>query len=1288
MGVITITHKKNILLLQASVLIVISVLVLPTTAANCFSQQNTTPHLNTHTLQDLSQGMRRSKPASHLQPQLSVQQDTTTITITYDIPPPLIEPVQLEGHTYSQLTIPNEPVQTHAGIPELPTIVRSLILPETATVDVTIVKSKWVTYSDVAPLLNRQHNSYNLSQENTLQSSDFFSIDALCYPQQIVTLGDCYHLRDFTGRTLSLTPLQYNPSQKQLRWYTEITLKITSTEPLYHAYDAWTMQPSVIDPSFDLLYHRHFLNYPQTYSTLETTNGLIEEEGNMLIIVHDAYWQAMRPLLEWKNQKGIPTEMINTSDIPEEGSRQLYHIKNYLTTYYNTKGLTYVLLVGDYEHIECNVYMITGPLFEEGVADPWYADIIGDDGYPDIYIGRFSAQSVEDVETQVQRTIDYEKNPEPGASWYHHAMGMGANVLTDHSGGSELPFEHIRDIRSDLQAYTYTHVDEFYDGSQGGDDDPGDPTRAMVSDAINAGRGIINYYGYGWDFRPPTTWSVSGFTDYDINQLENTNKLPVIWAGGEGNAKFDYFYGECFAETWLRATHNGKPAGAAAVFMPSVSQWNEPAMAAHDEIIDILTESSAENRKYTFGGLSFSGCIHMNDLYEELGCDMTATWNILGDPSLPVRTATPENLVVSHDSSIKEDATSFIVEVFDEANQPVEGALCTLSYNADIIGKNYTDVSGCAVIEITNPLSSGKELDLVVTAHNKIPYSTTIPVVRSDNIKLDGQCFYDDEKTDPVNNLNVTIMNLDTGSRWPATTTDNYYELILDPDTDVSAGDTLRYFATDDGHYINVTDREVTQSDIDSGGITLDLILNEYYTDLIDFPYYPTDTGLGYTTSELSGAACLEMALDYMHWNTSTNDDCPQWTDNNIGDQGVLYEDSRALDPTTADHSYVSARAIQQYLQRHIFRDNYLSYDEYGYNFNIKYTNMPWMNHSQGGDPWTKDTILGLVCIWTDYSTSYAFGNGHDDVALKPGHQPHVPAFVPLEGSYGHWAMIRGIHTLEKPWNFSSPTEAAMDETGGKTGYPIHADNITALGFWVNDPVSTGIGENTYKTYNTFRDTYFKALDQPGDPLHGEFLAVVEPPLDYNEPSPPKITVQSWPEPYTTNPLAPSDLSLCSRIFSCSKIVHAAHQALAKLVTLNEELQEVYRCSYPSVPLYVRNLEEGEDYFMVLFGPQQSSWVPRGSGRSDQTTLVVLVDAETGQLKELSYVETPVHYLPIRLKDACILVGNTLGVDPFSCKASYVCREGSLLSVDVQVITSEGGIYYVDQSGDIHGPVE
>ena len=118
----------------------------------------------------------------------------------------------------------------------------------------------------------------------------------------------------------------------------------------------------------------------------------------------------MTPYINWKLEKGIETEMVLISSIGTNSSQ----LKSFIQNYYDNNDLTYVLLVGDAEDIPV-INVNSG--YSQNYTDNGYTYLAGNDGYADIFIGRFSGNSIEDIETQVQRTVSYERDLNTSDTW-------------------------------------------------------------------------------------------------------------------------------------------------------------------------------------------------------------------------------------------------------------------------------------------------------------------------------------------------------------------------------------------------------------------------------------------------------------------------------------------------------------------------------------------------------------------------------------------------------------------------------------------------------------------------------------------------------------------------------------------------------------------------------------------------------------------------------------------------------------------------------------------------------
>ncbi|MBN2565694.1 MAG: hypothetical protein JXB46_08285 [Candidatus Eisenbacteria bacterium] len=598
-----------------------------------------------------------------------------------------VDPVVIDGRTYQDVRLASESQMLRKGLPALPDVRRSVVIPDDGEMRVTVVSQHYRDFPgiDVAP--SRGPISRSVDPRTVAYEFDGLYGTDTWFPTELAYVEQPYIMRDIRGMTVVVNPFRYNSARRILRVYDRLSVRVERVGPGgANVLDRRPAGPP--QREFAAIYERHFLNYdreaPGRYDS-------IGEIGNMLIICYGDFMEAMEPFVEWKKQMGVPCEMVS---VTEAGGTSAA-IRDFIQDYYDTEGVTFVLLVGD-------AAQVPTAHAHSGSSDPTYALVAGTDAYPDLFLGRFSAETVAQVQTQVTRSIEYEMSPQPGADWYHMGAGVASNLGPGDDGESD--DEHIDNIRTDLLSYTYTDVDRIYD--------PG-ASSAAVTAAVNDGRGIINYTGHG----ATAGWVTSGFDNGDVNALTNDNMLPYIWSVACFNGAFEFT--TCFAETWMRATNGSEPTGAIATYMSSISQdWDEP-MDAQDEMVDLLVAGE----KRTFGGLAVNGACHMLDQYGVEGEDDALTWHIFGDPSVRVRTDTPWTLTVTHSDVADPAVMTFEVEVAG-----VEGALCALYHDGVLYGSALTDPGGLAAIHLDSALPGDADVTVTVTAPNAIPYFGSVYV--------------------------------------------------------------------------------------------------------------------------------------------------------------------------------------------------------------------------------------------------------------------------------------------------------------------------------------------------------------------------------------------------------------------------------------------------------------------------------------------------------------------------------------------------------------------------------
>ena len=590
------------------------------------------------------------------------------------------------------------------GEPALLQVANSIIIPDKGDVSLKVLDIDYVDFQDIEIVPSKGNFTRDIDPETvpytwgrTYQNNDIF-------PKSPATISDPYILRDYRGAAVKVFPLQYNHKTRSLRAIKTIKIKVVCDNSVAGNNEFIRIKPiSKVDENFNELYANQFLNYNTAKYTA------IEERGNILVISKPEFVNAMKPYVQWKNRIGFPTKIVSTSVTGKTSAE----VANYVKNYYNTNGLTFLLLVGDAQDINP---IVTSSGYDPAYSDNAFAYITGNDHYPEFYVGRFSAESIADVDVQVLRTISYEKNPITENNWLNTATGIASSEGSGigHDGG-ETDYVHIRKILTRCTDYEYVKTKEFYDGSQGGNDASGNPTPAMVSAGINEGTGILFYCGHGSE----TSFVSSGFSNTDVNNLNNTNKWPFILSVACVNG--DFKGKTCFAEAWLRARKGSNPTGAVATIMSTINQSWLPPMDGQEEMSRILCELIPGNKKHTFGGITISGCMKMNDIHGSAGNDMTDTLTIFGDPSLMIRTDTPKVLTINADDEVLIGMSSINVSC------NAENAFITVCLGDSIIGTGIV-TGGNASITI-GEMTNLDSLFISATKYNYIPAFDTALVI-------------------------------------------------------------------------------------------------------------------------------------------------------------------------------------------------------------------------------------------------------------------------------------------------------------------------------------------------------------------------------------------------------------------------------------------------------------------------------------------------------------------------------------------------------------------------------
>ncbi|MGM0461769.1 MAG: C25 family cysteine peptidase [Fibrobacterota bacterium] len=681
----------------------------------------------------------------------SLSRDGTTI-MQFVNPGYSVTDTLYNNKTYSMVSSKTGPAVTlDKGAPELPVTSTALRIDNLQPGRITISDTSY-TERSVSPILPSPGN-IAISQRDTAHRPEgsVYSQDAW-YPANIIEQESPYTMHGAHGVAISIHPFQYNPAQGKIRIIDSVTFAMEKTTAAGPASEK-TSSPS---RSFSPVLESRFLN-----NSAYAPQNFRDTPDRMIIVTPAKYMDALKPLVTWKNQRGLKTEVVEYTNQSVEQLISLFRQE-----YTSAEGLSYGLIVGDFEDIPAHIDVYQSDNSTERVpADPVYGMLEGDNNYPDIFIGRISAETAQHVENYVQKALRYEKYPDPRENWYAKTVGIGSDE------GNPSDIAYIRHIMSGLRDYGFTTLDSIYQGINGNE--------ASFSQHLNEGRSLVNYMGHGY----PDGYSFSGnqfrYTSSHVSRLTNQHRLPWIipLACNVGS----YRGRTCISEVWIRKADGG------AIVSPGSSplmDWSPPQTAQLH--MNTLIES---DDNLSIGAMFYAGLAQMLDTDGRRGNKTARTWVYFGDPSLYFFSAQPEEISITHpdnfgtgDNTISIDGTfpGALISIYGEnsgilAVKEATGRSETISFTAD---------------------NSEDSLYITVTGKNRVPYQDVMYAGMRHELSLDtenGEISTDPDGSHFEEGTEVTLTALPeygfefshwsgdlTGSSNPAT-------IIMDSDKSVSA---------------------------------------------------------------------------------------------------------------------------------------------------------------------------------------------------------------------------------------------------------------------------------------------------------------------------------------------------------------------------------------------------------------------------------------------------------------------------------------------------------------------
>ncbi len=676
--------------------------------------------------------------------------------------------VEKAGDIYQALSVRGGGRTNNVGWPELPTWSRFVAVPQGAIPQVEIVRysAETLVGYNVLPAQELPVDKAGAPEPEFTKDQEFYGRDEF-YPDRLAFVSQPKVIRGCQVSSLTLFPIQYNPSRGELRVISEIEVRVS-----FVGGNGSFVDPRLRSPYFEGLLANLLLNYPALEAP-PRANPKGENGCDFLIITHPDFQAWAESLASWKNLSGIPTWVRNTTQTGSDTGS----IRTYLQNAYDTwdPPPSFLLLMGDAEYLPL-FYRSTHPYdYLKTGTDLYYTTLDGYDYFPDLFPGRISVDDASQAATVMGKILRYERSPiSSPATFYDNALAAGFLQDRDFDGYADRFFLQTSEVlRNFLIGTQGKSVERCYTTTPGSTPccyyfgEPIPPglvwtgSAAQINSAIDNGVFLVTHRDHGG----VSGWGDPAYDTSDVNQLTNGDKLPVVLSINCETGHFDNetdapdhetpYSAVCFCETFSRKA-NGGAVGVLGHTRVSWSGLNdELAKGLYDAIWPdydpdypgVGSTHPIANPMYRMGTMLNFGKFWMYDKYHLTGGDgypwgsdnqstkitfEMGTW--FGDPTMQIRTELPQDLDVSHPDTIQVGHDSCAVLVTSEGS-PVESAWVCLM-NDEVYQTGSTDVSGQLVLACSTTVEG--EMHLTVTKHNFRPYQGLLTAIMPGYLRGDA----------------------------------------------------------------------------------------------------------------------------------------------------------------------------------------------------------------------------------------------------------------------------------------------------------------------------------------------------------------------------------------------------------------------------------------------------------------------------------------------------------------------------------------------------------------------
>jgi len=441
-----------------------------------------------------------------------LEADADHLVMQLDIDRVSREPVTIDGQVYEELSITGGTTTAMVGRPAMPTVGLLVGVPwDTVAVDIdTPVATQSEVWDGVLPAPYRPLQ-LDMQQPEPWSVEQAAYQDYTAYPTYRATLDEPGVWRDYRVVRVQVNPIQAVTALQQVEVDTSMVITVRFIRSGSGS-DAPPIVPGTGSDA-DEAYESSLVNFDTASPRDETDAAPLD----YLIVAADDLLPTLQPWLDYKESAGLDVLVIRTSQIPlDEGAESLTPeaVKRVIQEVYDARRPHYLMLVGAPAAIPLYQYTASSWYSSRTPSDSYYTFLEGDDMFADVAMGRMHARTPEELKVIVDKTLAYLRG-DRRAEWRKRFVAVAHK--------EQAPEKYTGCVKSIVER-DYGRQIEWTTllGADGA-------SNAQLTEAINAGAGIVSYRGHG-DKGEWCEWGEGGpykLADQDVSNGEMT---PVVFS--------------------------------------------------------------------------------------------------------------------------------------------------------------------------------------------------------------------------------------------------------------------------------------------------------------------------------------------------------------------------------------------------------------------------------------------------------------------------------------------------------------------------------------------------------------------------------------------------------------------------------------------------------------------------------------------------------------------------------------------------------------------------------------